>query len=316
MFKACTKPKNLCYIMYVLKITRENPILVTGGAGFVGSHLIERLVTKYPNSRIISVDKYITGSKKNHIKSSCVRYLKGDAANITSIWSENKFKNPSVVFHLGEYPRIEPSWDEPEFCIDNNFNSTFGVINFCLEKKAKLIYAGSSSKFGNNGEDKHLSPYSWVKAINIELINNYSKWFDLDCVVTYFYNVYGGRQIKKGKYATIIGIFEDQYSSGKPLTVVKPGTQTRDFTHVDDIVSGILICAEKGSGDGYHIGTGREWTIIEVAKLFKGAKIKMLPQRKGDRKRGKSPSSSKTRKLGWEPKVKLDEYIKDFLGRS
>jgi UDP-glucose 4-epimerase len=295
------------------KIQKGKPILVTGGAGFIGSNLIKKLVKTYPGNNIISLDNYSSGSRKNHIVYKNIKYIKGDTRNLAIIWNNNKLKVPSVVFHLGEFARVDLSFNEPEKCIESNLMGTFEVIKFCTKHKIRLIYAGSSTKFGNRGEDKHLSPYSWVKATNTELIKNYSQWFGLDYVITYFYNVYGPNQVTKGDYATIIGIFERQYKKGQSLTVVKPGSQTRDFTHISDIVNGILICATRGGGDNYHLGTGREISILEVAKMFKSPGIKWLPARKGTRMRSKCPGTSKARKLGWKAKINLRDYIATFI---
>lgn len=285
--------------------------LVTGGAGFVGTHLIKNLTKKYPQTKIVSIDNYFTGKRSNHIDHKNVTYLNGDTKNVFAIWEENNLKKPEAVFHLGEYSRIVQSFDEFDRVWEYNMEGSKEVISFASKNKAKLVYAGSSSKFGNQGADENLSPYAWMKAKVVELIHNYSDWYGLDFVITYFYNVYGPGQIKEGKYSTVIGIFERQYEQGKPLTVVSPGTQTRDFTHIDDIVSGILVCFEKGKGDGYQLGAGHEWKIIDVARLF-NTEIKMIPEKKGERKSGKA-DYTKVSKLGWKPKMKLEDYINGFV---
>ncbi|HYF64365.1 MAG TPA: NAD-dependent epimerase/dehydratase family protein [Herpetosiphonaceae bacterium] len=209
--------------------TPHKTFVVTGGAGFVGSHLIEKLVVKYPDARIISLDNYFTGVAENHVDNDRVEYLVGNTQDINTIWAERGLPAAAAVFHLGEYSRIWQSFEDFDQVWDSNMRGTKEVVQFCRSHACKFVYAGSSSKFGNEGLDQHLSPYSWIKAKNVEFVINFSEWFGLDYVVTYFYNVYGPRHIKKGRYATVIGIFESLYEEGKPLTVRYPGAQTRDF---------------------------------------------------------------------------------------
>ncbi|HZE39980.1 MAG TPA: NAD-dependent epimerase/dehydratase family protein [Stackebrandtia sp.] len=292
----------------------NNTIVVTGGAGFVGSHLIAALARDYPRSRIVSVDNYFTGRRDVHVDAPNVTYLEDSTANINKRWANESFGTPDIVFHLGEYARIPQSFDEPDRVWEYNAWGTKEVVKFCLDNGARLVYAGSSSKFGNDGQDEHLNPYAWTKAKNGELIRNYGNWYGLDYVITYFYNVYGPGQIEDGRYATAIGIFQRQYRDGEPLTIVEPGTQSRDFTHIDDTVAGLLRCAEHGKGDGYLIGAGREWQMLEVAKLF-GCEHVMIPAKPGERARGEA-DNSKVRALGWEPKVALEDYVADFVASA
>jgi len=283
-------------------------VLVTGGAGFVGSHLIRGLLTKYSDIRIISVDNYFTGTEANHADDDRVSYLRDSTVNIAKLWANHGFGHLDAIFHLGEYPRIPQSFDEPDRVWEYNIHGTKEVVGLALEHGAKLVYAGSSSKFGNDGQDEHLNPYAWTKAKNVEFIRNYGTWYGLDYVITYFYNVYGPGQISTGTYATVIGIFEQQYAAGEPLTVVAPGTQTRDFTHVDDIIAGILACYEGGSGDGYLLGFGKERSIIEVAEMF-GTEYTVVPStRRGERERGQADTTA-ARTLGWSPTVDLPDYV-------
>jgi len=291
----------------------KSVLLVTGGAGFIGSHLIELLVKKYPKIKIISVDNYFTGKKENHINHKNVKYLKGNTMDIFNVWKKRKLPKPKAIFHLGEYSRVVQSFNDFDLVWNFNIEGTKEVIKFASKVGAKLVYAGSSSKFGDR-EYENLSPYSWIKAKNIELIKNYSNWFDLNYVITYFYNVYGPKHIRQGKYSTVVGIFEKQFENEKPLTVVSPGTQTRDFTHVKDIVEGMLICYQKGSGDGYQLGTGRELSIIGLAKMFK-TKYILIPEKTGERERGKA-DFSKAKKLGWNPKIEIEDYINEFINHS
>jgi UDP-glucose 4-epimerase len=289
-------------------------LLVTGGAGFVGTNLIRALLVDYPSASIVSLDNYFTGSPENHSDDPRVTYLDGSTVDVARIWADRGFASPEIVFHLGEYSRIVQSFDDHDLTWEFNLHGTKEVVKFASANGSKLIYAGSSSKFGNDGQDENLNPYAWTKAKNIEYIRNYAGWYGLDHAITYFYNVYGPGQISQGKYATVIGIFENQYLTGEPLTVVSPGTQTRDFTHVDDIVRGIVLVAQKGSGDGYLLGTGQEWPLIEVARMF-GTACVLVPALRGERTRGQA-DIAQAAELGWGPEHRLDEYIASFVAAN
>jgi len=291
-------------------------VLITGGAGFVGTALIKRLLEKHPTIEIVSIDNYSSGCKSNHIKSKQVTYIVKDTQNlIPKNFDASNTKSdvadvfePEVVFHFGEFSRIVTSFDGFDNCWDYNMQGTKMVLDYCISKKAKLIYSASSSKFGNDGKDENLSPYAWMKAKMVELINNYADWFDLKFEITYFYNAYGPGQVRTGDYATVIGIFEEQYANGEPLTVVEPGKQSRDFTHINDIVSGVVLAAEKGQQGEYPLGTGVSHKIIDVAKMFNHKHI-MIPERRGERFYGKAIPSLTYQHLGWEAKIKLEDYI-------
>jgi len=280
---------------------RKKIILVTGGAGFIGSHLIERLVTDQTN-QVISLDNYFTGKKENHITGA--EYREGHTKDIESLISEK----PDVVYHLGEYSRVEKSFEDVAVVLDFNIVGTHRVLEFCRKKGSKIIYAGSSTKFGDGGLGRDQSPYAWTKATNSDLTRNYGEWFGLDYAITYFYNVYGGREISAGAYSTIMGIFKEQYLAEKPLSVVSPGTQRRNFTHIDDIVNGLLLVGEKGHGDEYGIGATENYSILEIAEMF-GNKIEMLPERQGNRMESKLDIRRITQELGWKATKKLTEYI-------
>lgn len=282
---------------------KSKTVLVTGGAGFIGSHLCRRLVQD--GHTVISLDAYFTGSEENHVPG--VQYRRGHTRNV----AEHVPETPDIVFHLGEYSRVEKSFEDPiELVWDLNVAGTFSVLEFCRQKKAKLIYAGSSTKFADGGDGRNQSPYAWTKAMNSELVCNYGTWFGLKYAIAYFYNVYGEGEISTGPYSTVIGIFKQEYRRGLPLTIVSPGTQTRCFTHVSDIVEGLVTIAEQGEGDGFEIGNPRAYSILEVAKLF-GSEIIMLPERKGNRQLS-MVDPVKLRSLGWEPKVLLEDHIRLF----
>jgi len=281
-------------------------VLITGGSGFIGSNLIKKLLKKFDDIKIFSLDNYLSGSKNNEIINERVKYFMNSTININKI---KEFKNITFdfVFHFGEYSRISTSFAEPSIVFENNLTGTYQVLEFCRINKYKLIYSGSTSIFGNNMQDQNDSPYSWSKAKNIELIKNYNKWYNLNFTIVYFSNVYGKGQIQNGKYATVIGIFEKQYKNNENLTIVKPGTQKRDFTHIDDTIEGILLASFKGNGDGYIIRTGLQYSIIQVAQMF-NKNFKFIDAQKGNRKKS-SGNNKKLLQLGWTPKIKLKDYI-------
>ena len=255
-------------------------IVVTGGAGFVGGNLIEKLL-KETKFKIISVDNYSSGLVKNHIKDTRVRYIKDSTSNISKIL--NKFKTKiHTIFHFGEFSRIYQSFLKMDECIFSNSIGTHAVFNFCLSNKIKLVYSATSATIGNKGKDKNLSPYAFTKAKNLEMLENLKNWFNFKYEILYFYNVYGPKQISVGPMATVIGIFENQYKTNKSLTVVKPGNQSRRFTHIDDTVEACFYAWKRNKCRHYSISTKKSYTILEVAKMF-NTKIKFLASRKGER---------------------------------
>jgi UDP-glucose 4-epimerase len=281
----------------------KKTILVTGGAGFIGSHLCERLARD--GHTVVSLDNYFTGKRENHV--SGVTYIEGHTKDIARSVS---FR-PDLVFHLGEYARVEQSFSDMPIVWESNKDGTFAVLEFCRSNGAKLIYAGSSTKFGDGGMGRDQSPYAWTKASNTELVRNYGTWFGLRYAITYFYNVYGPREIAEGKYATLIARFKQLRSFGKPLGVVSPGSQKRNFTHVEDIVSGLVLIGEKGEGDDFGLGSEESYSVLDIAKMF-GGDIVMLPERPGNRM-SSSIDTRRSRDLGWKPKWRVEEYIKEFV---
>ena len=284
-------------------------IVITGGAGFVGTNLIKYFLEK-TKLNIISIDNYSSSSKRNHIKSSRVRYIKAHTKNISTVLNPKKIHS---IFHFGEFARIYQSFLQMDKCIGSNSIGTNAVINFCLKNKIKLIYSATSASLGNKGKDKDLSPYAFTKAKNLELLENMKKWFNFKYEIIYFYNVYGPNQIRKGSMATVIGIFEDFYKRKKPLPVVRPGTQSRRFTHIDDTVKICFMAWKKNLCRHYSISHRESFSIIKVAKMFK-RKIKYLPRRAGERYASALTNMNLSNKVYKHfGKIKLRDYIKDFI---
>lgn len=277
----------------------QKTILVTGGAGFIGSHLCERLVRD--GHRVISLDNYFTGSRDNHVEG--VEYREGHTKDVAELVPEDV----DLIYHLGEYSRVEKSFEDVEYVYDLNKVGTFAVLEYTRQKGAKIVYAGSSTKFGDGGLGRDQSPYAWTKATNTELVRNYGDWFGIPYAITYFYNVYGPGE-RAGAFGTVIEIFRQNRLHGRPLTVVAPGTQTRNFTHVDDIVAGLVLVGDQGSGDDFGLGSEESYSILDVARLF-GGKILMLPERAGNRK-DSGVQTEKARALGWKPEQALESYIR------
>ncbi len=291
---------------------KEN-ILVTGGAGFIGSNLIKELLNNYKFKKIISIDNYSTGKRKNHIKSKKVEYLRLDCKNLLKNKKILNFK-PKYIFHFGEFSRVVPSFNLVYNCIENNISGTYNVIKYALKKNSKLIYSASSMSIGDK-RNENLSAYAWSKAKNFELIRNFGDWYNLNYSSVCFFNVFGEKQISKGYMASVIGIFERQYKSKKPLTIVRPGSQKRDFTHVKDAVNGAILAALKGKKKMYFIGSGKAHSIINIAKKFK-TKIKYIPQRPGEKFTGIANLNLSMKELGYKPRYNLEEYLSKHILKS
>jgi len=292
---------------------KKNKIVVTGGAGFVGTNLIKLLLkkTKY---NIISIDNYSSGKKSNHTKDSRVKYIKGKTVDISKL-----IKNPKeikTVFHFGEFARIYQSFLKMNECIDSNSVGSNAVFNFCLKSKIKLIYSATSASLGNYGNDKNLSPYAFSKSKNLEILENLKKWFNFKYEVIYFYNVYGPYQICKGQMSTVIGIFEDHYIKGKSLPVVRPGTQSRRFTHIDDTINICYLAWKKNLCKHYSIANKKTYSVLEVAKMFK-SRIKLIPKRPGERYSSALINKNLSNKIHKHfGKINLKNYIENFIRKN
>ena len=286
-------------------------IVITGGAGFVGSNLIEYLLTK-TSYNFLSIDNYSSGSKKNHFKSKRIKYIEGNTLQIFKILKKYK-KNIKVIFHFGEFSRIYQSFKKFNECYESNNLGSHSVFKFCLDNRIKLVYSATSASLGNKGNDKNLSPYAFTKSQNLELLENLKKWFNFKYEIVYFYNVYGKNQIRDGDMATVIGIFEKQFEENKPLTVVKPGSQTRRFTHISDTISVCYEAWKNNKCSHYSISHHKAYSIKEVAEMFK-CKIKYLPPRSGERYASAltnmSLNNKVIKKFGI---ISLKDYISSFI---
>ena len=289
-------------------------IVVTGGAGFVGSNLIEHLLKKTSN-KILSLDNYSSGTKKNHIKNSRVKYIKGNTKNVEKILKNYK-KNINSLFHFGEFSRIFQSFAKFNECYDSNSLGSKSIFKFCLDNNIKLIYSATSASLGKNGENKNLSPYSFTKSKNLELLENLKKWFNFKYEIIYFYNVYGPRHIRTGKMSTVIGIFENQYKLNKPLSIVKPGNQSRRFTHIYDTIEVCYKAWKKNLCRHYSIANHKTYSIIDVAKMF-NTKIKFLPKRSGERYASALTNMNLSNKVYKHfGKIDLKKYIENFINKN
>ena len=289
----------------------KNIILVTGGAGFVGSNLIGLLLSK-TKKKIISLDNYSTGTKKNHIKSNRVKYLNCDTKDINIRIFKYRKKIHSI-FHFGEFARIYQSFKNFDECHISNSIGSMAVFKFCLDNKIKLIYSATSASLGYYGNDKNLSPYAFTKSKNLELLENLKKWFKLNYEIIYFYNVYGPRQISVGPMATVIGIFNECYKNKRPLPIVRPGSQTRRFTHISDTIDICYEAWKRNKCAHYSISNKKSYSIKEVAKMY-NSKIKYLKARPGERYASAltkiSLNNKIIRRFG---KIKLKDYVTSFI---
>lgn len=266
----------------------------------IGSRLIELLL---PNYRVVSLDNYFIGKKENHVDGA--EYREGHTKDIEKLCSD---LNPGIIFHLGEYSRVEQSFNDLNLVWQSNVEGTFRVLEYWKARGCKIVYAGSSTKFADGGMGRDQSPYAWMKASNTELVRNFGNWFKLPFAITYFYNGYGPRELAEGPYASVVGRFKTLFWAGEPITVVAPGTQKRNFTHVDDLARGLLLVGEKGAGDEYGLGSHESFSILELAQMFTD-KIVMLPEHQGNRMESIVDTSRAENEFGWKAEHSLKDYI-------
>ncbi len=278
----------------------KQTVIVTGGAGMIGSRLIELLLPKY---RVVSLDNYFIGKKENHVEGG--EYIEGHTKDIETLLGGEK---PAIIFHLGEYSRVEQSFKDIKLVWESNVAGTFQVFEYWRKRKCKIVYAGSSTKFADGGMGRDQSPYAWMKASNTELVRNYGNWFELPYAITYFYNAYGPRELATGPYASVLGRFKTQYAAGQPITVVAPGTQKRNFTHVNDLARGLSLVGEKGEGDEYGLGSPESYSVLDIAQMF-GGEIQMLPERPGNRMESIVDTSRAEKEFAWKPEHTVRDYI-------
>ena len=288
-------------------MAEKQTVLVTGGAGLIGPSLIELLLPKY---RVVSLDNYLLGSEKNHVEGA--EYVKGHTKDIETLLGQ---ESPAIIFHLGEYSRVEQSFDDIALVWESNVLGSFKVFEYWRKRGCKLVYAGSSTKFSDGGLGRTQSPYAWMKATNTELVANYGQWFSLPYAISYFYNNYGPRELSEGPYASVMGRFKKQYAAGEPLTVVAPGTQKRNFTNVEDTARALLMIGEGGQGDEYGIGSPESYSILDIAKMFSDS-IEMLPERKGNRMDSVVDTSRIEKEFGWKPEHTVREYIESLKSQK
>lgn len=277
-------------------------ILVTGGAGAVGTNLIKELLRL--GHQVTSWDNYSVGIAENHIAGA--NYLPISTVSSLDAMTEDI----DLVYHLGEYSKVVPSFDEIRKAFSYNILGSFNLVEACSQYNIPIVYAGSSTKLANPG--KLHSPYAFFKSTVAEMIQGYADWYDLKYNICYFYNVYGpGTELWGGDWQSVINIFIDQKKRNVPLTITGDGTQQRDFTHVNDIVQGLVLAGEKISNSEFQLGTGIEYSILEVAKMF-DQPYEFIPPRKGDRPRGLADIRFTQEMLGYEPKHSLKQYIDDY----
>ena len=282
--------------------------LVTGGVGFVGTNLIKRLLKD--GHDVVSIDNYSSGNKENH-QDGCIYWDMDLLDGRNGVLDRDEY---DVIFHMAALARIQPSIKNPHKTILNNFVSTLNVLETTRKNNVRFVYAGSSSFHHGLYE----SPYAWSKHSGEQLCKLYSNIYDLSTVVCRFYNVYGSYQVEEGTWATVIGKFENQFRNNKPLTVVGDGEQRRDFTHIDDIVDGLIKCSEQPfRGEIFELGRGKNYSINEIADMFgKDYPRINLPAQPGEYDRTLADYSLAQDVLGWKPTVDIKDYINEWLNES
>jgi len=297
-------------------------VIVMGGAGFIGTNLIKRLLKD--GYEVLSVDNYSTGFKENH-QDGCVYYDRDlSKRNWALLWDECEceiscechIESVDLIFNVAALARIQPSLKNPTKAISNNFNSALNVLEWARNNDTPVVFSGSSTlHHGLWG-----SPYAWSKYAGEQLCELYNKVYDLPTSICRFYNVYGEHQLEDGAYATVVGIFEKQYRNGKPLTVTGDGEQRRDFTHIDDIVDGLVRCglnlltdAKVSNGQAYELGRGKNYSINEITEMFGQTEVEYIPARKGEYPFTLADYTKANEELGWKPSLDIKDYISKII---
>tara|TARA_B110000003_G_scaffold246775_1_gene257486 strand:+ start:130 stop:978 length:849 start_codon:yes stop_codon:yes gene_type:complete len=278
-----------------------NNILVTGGAGFIGSNLVKKLIEIGCN--VTSIDNYSTGTNENEVTGA--KYINDDIENIFKLKH-----NFDICFHLAAQSRVQPSFDDPQESVRINVTGTTKVIEWARINKVKVIYAGSSSKH----HDPSDSPYAMTKFLGEEICNLYKKSFNVNVEIARFYNVYGPMEPLDEKFGNVIGIWRAKVDKKLPLPIVGDGNQKRDFTHVQDIVDGLLRISnsEIKHDDAWEIGTGINYSINELFSMFKqkyDVNSVNIPDQKGNYRETLRVNDDLINLLNWQPKDRLSEYI-------
>ena len=278
-------------------------ILVTGGAGFIGTNLIKRLLKDGHN--VVSIDNYSTGNEENE-QEGCT-YHNVDIRDAVDF--DFFMENPDVIYHLAALPRIQPSFEFPALTMEIGMLGTMNILEWARNKECKVIYAGSSSVHSGH----YSNPYTFSKVMGDELCMAYKQMFGVDTKICRFYNVYGPHQLTEGEYCTVIGVFENQYKEGVELTITGDGFQRRDFTHIDDIVEGLILTSEsETSHKTIELGRGQNHSINELAEMF-GCGFTYIPERPGEAKITLCDTSEALIKIGYKPKVNIEDYVKEII---
>ena len=278
-------------------------VLVTGGAGFIGTHLVNKLIEKSVSVDVI--DDFSFGDKKN--KNSKAKYIVRDIREDLS-----DLEGYDAIFHLAALARIQPSFENPGETFDINVRGTYNICNLAKESGAKVVYAGSSSVYAG----PYLNPYAFTKWQGEEICKMFSEVYNVSTANARFFNVFGPGQPSKGLYATIVGIFEEQYCSQTPLTITGDGEQRRDFTHVDDIVSGlILMSKDTWKGEIFNLGTGNNYSINELAAMYQ-CDTQYIPKRPGEARETRADISFSMEKLSFKPTIDLKDYVGEWVKKS
>jgi len=284
-------------------------ILVTGGLGFVGSHLVDSLASSGRHN-VTVMDNLVSESSSREYMRDDVQYWIDDIRNLDSYkYSDNKF---DLVYHLAALARIQPSFSDPINYISTDIMGTSHVLEYARRSNAKVVYAGSSSAYAG----PMLNPYAFAKYTGEQVCELYHKVYGMSTVTARFFNVYGDRQPRTGPYATVVGVFEDKLLSKQSLPITGDGEQRRDFTHVDDIVAGFEELGEEHwSAEIFQLGTGKNLSINQLASMF-GGEVEYIPARPGEARDTLADIKESQKIIGWKADKSLEVYIKSWVTKN